>query len=113
MREPFAATLARDAVRDLSFRASERRSRVPDGERRAIFRAGTGSVPIVACHDCDLLHQLGPVPEGGTARCARCGGVLRKRTRNGLERTLALSLAACAGTGAHDAAGVDGPPAEK
>jgi paraquat-inducible protein A len=49
---------------------------------------------IVACHDCDLLHELGPVPEGATARCRRCGGVLRKRTKNGLERTLALALAA-------------------
>jgi paraquat-inducible protein A len=44
--------------------------------------------------DCDLLHQLGNVPEGGTARCRRCGGVLRKRPRNGLERTLALAFAA-------------------
>lgn len=49
---------------------------------------------IVACHDCDLLHELGEIPEGATARCRRCGATLRKRTRNGLERTLALALAA-------------------
>ena len=49
---------------------------------------------VVACLDCDLLHQLGPVPEGGVAKCTRCGGVLRKRPRNGLERTLALAFAA-------------------
>lgn len=49
---------------------------------------------IVACPDCDLLHRLGEVPEGATARCRRCGGRLRRRTRNGLERTLALALAA-------------------
>jgi paraquat-inducible protein A len=51
-------------------------------------------VKIVACHDCDLLHELGEIPEGATARCRRCGGLLRKRARNGLERTLALAMAA-------------------
>ncbi|HSJ97849.1 MAG TPA: paraquat-inducible protein A [Myxococcota bacterium] len=49
---------------------------------------------LVACHDCDLLHHLAPVPEGATARCRRCRGVLLRRPRNGIERTLALSIAA-------------------
>jgi len=49
---------------------------------------------LVACRDCDLLNRLGEVPEGGNARCRRCGGVLRRRPRNGLERTLALALSA-------------------
>jgi paraquat-inducible protein A len=49
---------------------------------------------LVACHDCDLLHHLAPVPEGATARCRRCRGVLLRRPRNGIERTLALALAA-------------------
>jgi paraquat-inducible protein A len=48
----------------------------------------------VACPDCDLLHRLGEIPEGATASCLRCGGVLRRRRRNGIERTLALALAA-------------------
>lgn len=48
----------------------------------------------VACQDCDLLHQLGEMPEGATARCRRCGAQLRKRMRDGLERTLALALGA-------------------
>jgi paraquat-inducible protein A len=48
----------------------------------------------VACPDCDLLHHLGTIPEGSTASCRRCRGVLRQRRRNGIERTLALSLAA-------------------
>jgi paraquat-inducible protein A len=52
------------------------------------------TIRLVACQDCDLLHRLGQVPEGGKARCRRCGGVLRKSPRNGLERTLALALAA-------------------
>jgi paraquat-inducible protein A len=41
-----------------------------------------------------LLHRLGPIAEGAAARCRRCGGLLRKRPRNGLERTLALTVAA-------------------
>jgi paraquat-inducible protein A len=48
---------------------------------------------MVACRDCDLLHQLGELPEGATAVCRRCGGVLRRRRRNPIERTLALALA--------------------
>jgi paraquat-inducible protein A len=49
---------------------------------------------LVACHDCDLLQRLGEVPEGATALCPRCGGVLRRRRRNSVERTLALTFAA-------------------
>ena len=51
-------------------------------------------IRIVACHDCDLLQELGDVPEGGVAVCVRCGAQLRKRPRNGLEHTLALAFAA-------------------
>jgi paraquat-inducible protein A len=48
----------------------------------------------VACHDCDLLHRLGEIPEGSAALCGRCGGLLRKRQRKTIERTLALVLGA-------------------
>ena len=61
------------------------------------MRAVTGSgvvIRLVACEDCDLLHRLGEVPEGGAANCRRCRGLLRRRPRNGLEHTLALALAA-------------------
>jgi paraquat-inducible protein A len=34
------------------------------------------------------------VPEGSVARCCRCGCILRRRRRNALERSLALSIAA-------------------
>jgi paraquat-inducible protein A len=47
-----------------------------------------------ACPDCDLLHRLEAIPEGSTARCRRCRGVLRARARDALERTLALAIAA-------------------
>jgi paraquat-inducible protein A len=49
---------------------------------------------LVACRDCDLLQRLPALPEGTTALCSRCGGVLRRRRRNSIERTLALALAA-------------------
>jgi len=49
---------------------------------------------LVACRDCDLLQRLSALPEGATALCRRCGGVLRRRRRNSIERTLALTLAA-------------------
>lgn len=49
---------------------------------------------LVACHDCDRLHVLGPLPDGATARCTRCGGVLRRQRTHGIERTLALAFAA-------------------
>jgi paraquat-inducible protein A len=47
-----------------------------------------------ACHDCDLLYRLPDLPEGSSASCARCGSLLRRRRRNSIERTLALTLAA-------------------
>jgi hypothetical protein len=34
------------------------------------------------------------VPEGGRALCARCGGLLRRRQRNSVERKLAFTIAA-------------------
>jgi len=48
---------------------------------------------LIACHECDLLHQRRPLPPGGTARCARCGAVLYRRKRNSLDRVLALTIA--------------------
>ena len=51
-------------------------------------------VRLVACHDCDLLCRLGPLAEGASAYCARCGALLRRRRRNSIERTLALTIAA-------------------
>ena len=51
-------------------------------------------VPLVACHDCDLLSRLPEVPEGAAAYCTRCGALLRRRRRKSIERTLALTMAA-------------------
>jgi paraquat-inducible protein A len=48
---------------------------------------------LIACHECDLLHQSHPLPPGGTARCIRCGAVLYRRKQNSLDRVLALTVA--------------------
>jgi paraquat-inducible protein A len=48
---------------------------------------------IMACHDCDLIQQIGEVPDGGAALCIRCGATLFRKKRNSVDRTLALSLA--------------------
>jgi paraquat-inducible protein A len=47
----------------------------------------------LACHECDLIHQLGAVPPGGSARCVRCGTALYRPKRDSINRTLALALA--------------------
>ncbi len=45
---------------------------------------------LIACHECDLVHRLLPVPVGHTARCSRCGAVLVYARTNNEECTLAL-----------------------
>ena len=47
---------------------------------------------LIACHECDLLHRTGPLPEGASARCRRCGAVLYTNRRDSLDRTLALAI---------------------
>ena len=47
---------------------------------------------ITLCHACDLPNRIGDVPEGGTARCSRCGTAVYRRIRDSLDRTLALAL---------------------
>jgi len=51
-------------------------------------------MPVVACHECDLLQREVQLPRGGVARCRRCGGILYRDSPDSLDRTLALSLAA-------------------
>jgi paraquat-inducible protein A len=49
---------------------------------------------LMACHECDLLQQETVLPDGGTARCRRCGAVLYRSSPASLDRALALTLAA-------------------
>jgi paraquat-inducible protein A len=48
---------------------------------------------MIACHECDLLHRLQPMPEGGKAICIRCGALLYSHKKNSLDRTLSLIIA--------------------
>ena len=48
---------------------------------------------LMACHECDLLTQLPPLPPRGSAHCPRCGCVLLRSKPNSIERTLALTFA--------------------
>ena len=48
---------------------------------------------LIACHECDLLHRVQPLPEGGAARCVRCGALLYYQKKDSLDRTLALTIA--------------------
>ena len=46
----------------------------------------------LACHCCDLLHRVRPLPPGGVALCSRCGAVLYRYKSNPLDRPLALAV---------------------
>lgn len=48
---------------------------------------------LIACHECDLLHRTAPLPQGGTARCVRCGALLYRRRRGSIDSCLALTVA--------------------
>ncbi len=48
---------------------------------------------LIACHDCDLIHHIKPLPAKGAANCIRCGAVLYKHKPDSLDRTLAFAMA--------------------
>ena len=50
--------------------------------------------PLVACRDCDLLHQETPLRAGAAAHCNRCGTELYRQRADSLDRSLACALAA-------------------
>jgi len=49
---------------------------------------------LIACHECDFLHSIHPIPAGGKALCARCGSFLYKHVPNSIDRALTLNLTA-------------------
>ena len=49
---------------------------------------------MIACEFCDLLHRPLPLRPGEKAKCSRCGGVLARSSRNPIQGTLALTIAA-------------------
>ncbi len=48
---------------------------------------------FIACHECDVIHRIEPLPGKGAAHCIRCGAVLYKHIPDSLDRTLAFALA--------------------
>lgn len=49
---------------------------------------------LVACHECDLLHERVALTAPARAHCARCNAPLYRAVNHGVERPLALALAA-------------------
>lgn len=46
----------------------------------------------IACHECDLIHRIPPLPEKAAARCIRCGCVLFRVKKDSINRTLAWTI---------------------
>ena len=58
------------------------------------YRAGDSDPldAVIACHDCDLLQRIDNLSDGDTAICLRCEGVLYRKRRNSVDRTLSFAL---------------------
>jgi paraquat-inducible protein A len=54
----------------------------------------TADIEMIACHECDALHQLNQLATGATARCSVCGAVLARNPKGGLDRSIALHITA-------------------
>ena len=48
---------------------------------------------LIACHECDLVLEVPPIPARAAARCARCGALLFRSKEDSIDRTLAWTLA--------------------
>jgi len=48
---------------------------------------------LIACHECDWLYSMRPLPPGSVAKCQRCGAVLYREKHDSVDRTLALTIA--------------------
>lgn len=49
---------------------------------------------LMACHECDTLHRLPDLRPGRTLRCSACNAILLHYPKGGLDRPIALYLAA-------------------
>ena len=62
-----------------------------------LFRFDTSfpgyAMNLIACHECDLVHRITPLPKQAAARCVRCGAVLFRDKPDSVDRTLAFTLA--------------------
>lgn len=48
----------------------------------------------IACHECDLIHEIPAMPSRAAAVCVRCGCVLFRTKTDCINRTLAWTIAA-------------------
>lgn len=55
---------------------------------------GDGDLPLIACHECDLLQREIALPPGKVARCVRCGAKLYRSAHASLDHTLSFTLTA-------------------
>jgi len=49
---------------------------------------------LIACHECDTLHRIPALAPGRSAHCSCCGALLLHNPKGGLERPIALNIAA-------------------
>ena len=47
----------------------------------------------IACHECDLIHDIPSMPNRAAAVCVRCGCVLFRAKTDSIDRTLAWTFA--------------------
>ena len=47
---------------------------------------------LIACHECDLLHRVQPLPEKSKAHCKRCGSLLYVHFPETIDWSLALAI---------------------
>ena len=52
------------------------------------------SVPLIACHECDLLQREISLPPGTVVLCCRCGAKLYRSAHKSLDKPLAFLLTA-------------------
>ncbi len=53
----------------------------------------SGATHQIACHECDLIHNIPVMPARAAACCVRCGSVLLQTKVNSIDRTLAWTIA--------------------
>ncbi len=53
------------------------------------------SLNQTACEECDLLIAVPEIRDGERANCPRCGSVITQQPRQGTQRALAFTIAAC------------------
>jgi len=51
-------------------------------------------MPLIACHECDLLQREITLPPGRVALCGRCGAALYRTPHKSIDHTFALALTA-------------------